>query len=59
MPARLSLSVTAGPYNKKREDFVDFCIAKTYVKGSYRIIPGSPCTTGSDHNPVAVSFRLE
>jgi endonuclease/exonuclease/phosphatase (EEP) superfamily protein YafD len=34
-------------------------MAKTYVKGSFRVIPGSTGTTGSDHNPVAVSFRLE
>lgn len=34
-------------------------MAKTYVKGSYHVIPGSKSTTGSDHNPVAVSFKLD
>lgn len=34
-------------------------MAKTFVKGSYRVVPGSISTTGSDHNPVAVSFRMD
>ncbi len=34
-------------------------MAKAYVKDSYHVIPGSISTTGSDHNPVAVSFKLE
>jgi len=33
-------------------------LADRYVKSSYRIIPGSPETTGSDHNPVCASFAL-
>jgi endonuclease/exonuclease/phosphatase family metal-dependent hydrolase len=34
-------------------------MAKAYVKDSYRVIPGSVQTSGSDHNPVAVSFKVE
>lgn len=34
-------------------------MAKTYVKDSFQVIPGSPDSTGSDHNPVSVSFSLE
>jgi endonuclease/exonuclease/phosphatase family metal-dependent hydrolase len=34
-------------------------MAKAYVKGSYHVIPGSVPSTGSDHNPVAVSFELQ
>lgn len=33
-------------------------IAKRYVPGSYRAIPGSIETTGSDHNPVSARFSL-
>jgi endonuclease/exonuclease/phosphatase family metal-dependent hydrolase len=52
-------------YNEgEYKSMIDFILcspamAKTYVKGSFRVIPGSTGTTGSDHNPVAVSFRLE
>ena len=52
-------------YNEgEYKSMIDFILcspamAKTYVKGSFRVIPGSTSTTGSDHNPVAVSFRLE
>jgi len=34
-------------------------MAKTYVKGSCRVIPGSPKSTGSDHNPVTARFRVQ
>ncbi len=42
---------------------IDFILAspamtKRYVRKSYHIIPGSPETTGSDHNPVAAEFTL-
>ena len=52
-------------YNEgEYKSMIDFILcspamAKTYVKGSFRVIPGSTSTTGSDHNPVAVSFSLE
>lgn len=34
-------------------------LAKQYVSGSIRILPGSPEETGSDHNPVSATFRLQ
>ncbi len=34
-------------------------MAQAYKKGSFRVIPGSPESTGSDHNPVVATFRLE
>ncbi len=34
-------------------------MAKIYLKESFRVIPGATETTGSDHNPVSVRFRLE
>jgi exonuclease III len=34
-------------------------MAESYVKDSSRIIPGSPESTGSDHNPVTASFRVK
>lgn len=52
-------------YNRgEYKSMIDFILcspamAKDYVKGSFRVIPGSPQSTGSDHNPVAVSFELE
>ena len=33
-------------------------MAQRYESGSYRITPGSPETTGSDHNPVVARFRI-
>lgn len=33
-------------------------MAKNYVKGSFKVFPGSPDTTGSDHNPVVARFEL-
>lgn len=40
--------------------FASPAMAARYVPGSYRIVAGgSPETTGSDHNPVAVSFKLD
>ena len=46
------------------QSMIDFILcspamAKTYVDGSFQVVPGSPETTGSDHNPVSVRFRLE
>lgn len=43
---------------------VDFILASPamttrYVEGSYRILPGSPSTTGSDHNAVVAQFRID
>ena len=52
-------------YNEgEYKSMIDFILcspamAKDYVKGSYRVIPGSIDTTGSDHNPVSVSFRVK
>jgi len=34
-------------------------LAQSYVKGSYRVWPGSVDAQGSDHNPVAARFRLQ
>lgn len=34
-------------------------LAKRYVPGSIRILPGSPAESGSDHNPVSATFKLE
>ncbi len=34
-------------------------MVKTFVADSFQVIPGSPESTGSDHNPVAASFRME
>ena len=47
----------------KYRSMIDFILcspsmAKQYVKGSFQVEPGSPQSTGSDHNPVAVRFRL-
>lgn len=43
---------------------VDFILASSamaarYVEGSYQILPGSPSTTGSDHNAVVARFRID
>ena len=54
-----------GRVTYNREPFlsmIDFILAspamaKRYVQGSYRILPGSPETTGSDHNAVVAEFR--
>ena len=62
-------SDVAGPlpdtYNRgEYRSMIDFILcspamARQYVKGSFRVPPGGPETTGSDHNPVAAKFRLE
>ncbi len=46
------------------QSMIDFILcspamAKSYVEGSFQVASGSPETTGSDHNPVSVRFRLE
>jgi endonuclease/exonuclease/phosphatase family metal-dependent hydrolase len=52
-------------YNKgEYQSMIDFILcspamAAAYVDGSFQVVPGSTETTGSDHNPVSVSFRLE
>ena len=52
-------------YNKGDfQSMIDFILcspamAKEYVPGSYRSIPGSTETTGSDHNPVTAWFEME
>jgi len=52
-------------YNQKPTlSMIDFILAspamaKRYVPQSYRIVPGSPETTGSDHNPVTARFRVK
>ncbi len=52
-------------YNRGRyQSMIDFILcspamAKKYVKGSFRVLPGSTETTGSDHNPVVANFYLE
>ncbi|GMU32141.1 MAG: endonuclease/exonuclease/phosphatase family protein [Planctomycetia bacterium] len=54
----------ASSYNRMRNDSViDFILAspamaKTHVVGSYKIIPGTVETAGSDHNPVVTQFKL-
>jgi endonuclease/exonuclease/phosphatase family metal-dependent hydrolase len=45
------------------EGMIDFlfaspAMARRYVPRSFRILPGSAATGGSDHNPVAASFRV-
>lgn len=51
-------------YNKEpRRSMIDFilcspALAKQYVAGSYRTIPGGVETSGSDHNPVVAWFQL-
>jgi endonuclease/exonuclease/phosphatase family metal-dependent hydrolase len=32
---------------------------KSYVDGSYHVVPGGPDTSGSDHNPVTARFKLK
>ncbi len=52
-------------FNKKPHiSMIDFilcspAVAKRYVAKSYRVIPGSPETTGSDHNPVIAQFDVK
>lgn len=52
-------------YNEEpHRSMIDFLLcspamARTYIPGSFKIYPGSPKETGSDHNPVASQFRLK
>ncbi|MGI9428454.1 MAG: endonuclease/exonuclease/phosphatase family protein [Bythopirellula sp.] len=52
-------------YNKEPyRSMIDFILcspamARRYVAGSYRTIPGEVKTSGSDHNPVTAWFALE
>lgn len=52
-------------YNKEpRRSMIDFILcspamAKQYVPGSYRTIPGTVKSSGSDHNPVTAWFSLQ
>lgn len=54
----------ASSYNKMNNDSViDFifaspAMARRHVAGSYKIIPGTVESAGSDHNPVVTQFRL-
>jgi endonuclease/exonuclease/phosphatase family metal-dependent hydrolase len=51
-------------YNTGRyQSMIDFILcspamAKTYVSDSWKTDPGSPETSGSDHNPVTAQFRV-
>lgn len=51
-------------FNQGRfQSMIDFVLctpamAKAYVDGSFHVLPGSPETSGSDHNPVVVEFDL-
>jgi len=45
------------------ESMIDFILAspamaRRYVADSYRIYPGQPAISGSDHNPVLAKFRM-
>lgn len=50
-------------YNREpHRSMIDFILcspgmAERYVKGSYRIVPGTVEESGSDHNPVVARFR--
>jgi len=52
-------------YNREpRRSMIDFILcspamAKQFVPGSYRTVPGGITTSGSDHNPVTAWFQLE
>lgn len=52
-------------YNQGRyQSMIDFVLctpamAKEYVAGSFKVVPGSPEISGSDHNPVCVEFDLQ
>lgn len=59
------LGKNASSYNKMNNDSViDFIFASPemgslHVPGSYKIIPGTVESAGSDHNPVVTQFRLK
>jgi endonuclease/exonuclease/phosphatase family metal-dependent hydrolase len=45
------------------ESMIDFILAspamaRRYVANSYRIYPGNPAISGSDHNPVVAQFKI-
>jgi len=52
-------------FNQGRfQSMIDFVLcspamAQQYVDGSFQVLPGSPETSGSDHNPVVVEFNLQ
>ncbi len=52
-------------YNKGRyKSVIDFLLAspamaKCYVPKSYRVIPGTVSSSGSDHNPLLAEFKLK
>ncbi|MFH1419526.1 MAG: endonuclease/exonuclease/phosphatase family protein [Planctomycetota bacterium] len=53
----------AETYNRRQKSIIDFVLAspamgRCYVRKSYRVIPGSVDTSGSDHNPVIAEFKL-
>ena len=53
------ITYNQGPY-KSMIDFIlsSPAMSRRYLKGSYRTIPGSVGTSGSDHNPVSAIFLL-
>ena len=60
VPAASRITYNKEPYRS----MIDFILASPamatrYVKGSYKIFPGSESTTGSDHNAVAAGFRID
>jgi endonuclease/exonuclease/phosphatase family metal-dependent hydrolase len=59
IPEEERITFNQAPY-RSMIDYI-FCspaMAKHYSKGSYRIFPGSVETSGSDHNPVRATFKL-
>ncbi|MGD9635752.1 MAG: endonuclease/exonuclease/phosphatase family protein [Pirellulales bacterium] len=54
------ITYNQGPFR----EMIDFALcspamAKRFVKGSFHVEPGSPETTGSDHNPIVAEFDLQ
>jgi len=70
-PSALQLSLSESEikslitYNKEpHRSMIDFILcspamAKQFVPGSYRSVPGEVKTSGSDHNPVTAWFQLD
>lgn len=58
LPTEQRITYNKDPY-RSMIDFILFSptAAQRFVPGSFRIIAGSTESTGSDHNPVAVTFR--
>lgn len=51
-------------FNRRPGGMIDFVLsspmlARYYVAKSYRVVPGSVETSGSDHNPVLVQFNMK